>query len=133
VYLFVQTSLEISSSLYKHSWNSSFHRRIGTPDGQLNDDLIAFDLDGDGELDWKEIIEAVTEGQVCISRSLLLERLNLEHSLFVMMIKFFNFIMYFCFLLAALYEFYPSEQIGDVKNLLSDHFNLDAESLSDVG
>jgi hypothetical protein len=48
------------------------------------------------------------------------------------MIKFLNFLMYFCFFLAALYEFYPSETIGNVKNLLSDHFNLDAESLSEV-
>ena len=49
----------------------------------LREIFALFDADGDGVLEWHELKVALEDEAACLSRKYLLERLELEHSLYL--------------------------------------------------
>ena len=86
-------------------------------------------MDGDGELDWGELKNGFEQGELTLSRGLMLERLTLEVGLFSVMIKLLNFMVYFAAFLVAIYIFSPAGQLSQAHTFISDHFKLDDEEL----
>ncbi|CAD7928389.1 unnamed protein product [Amoebophrya sp. A120] len=105
---------------------------MGLVEESVEADWAEYDRDGDGELSRTELMEALKDNKLCLSRGLLLERLQLEIELYKVMVKILNFFVYFICFLLALYQFYPTDSVGKVHSYLLDHFELDPDSLGEV-